>query len=285
MPSTRRSRRTTNEPDHEVALSDRQQPLLTKAEEIELGRRVQAGDKSAIDELVTRNLGLAVDYAMQRKSSSVVGLADLASEACFGLIEAAKRFDPDRGVRFSTYASHWIRCYLANVIQDNMGELRVPRHAQYLLSRLRKAEKSHGKLSVTSEATRLILKITKDQQRWLIHADAAFSASAMKINVMDGEKEDRDNTVDPSMSASERVEIEEENADLHAAIKRLSPTQRQVIRRRFFQHETLDTVGASLGLTCERVRQIQLQGIEKLRGMLKKYADADDDRLTATKTA
>lgn len=268
--TAKRTRRPYTKLDRDVTLSDGNKPLLTREEEIELGRRVQAGDKSAIDELVVRNLRLAVDHSLKRKPTASLGLDDLASTACFGLIEAAKRYDPERDIRFSTYASYWIRCFIGNALQDNRGELRVPRHAQFQLSRLRKAERSHGELLIDSEEVRSILGITPKQQRLMIAANAAFSASAMKINVVDGENEDQDNTVDPAPDACERIETEETNASLHAAINRLSPIQRQVIRRRFFGGETLKTVGASLGITRERVRQIESEGIKRLRAMLEK---------------
>lgn len=279
--TAKRTRRPYTKLDRDVTLSDGDKPLLTREEEIELGRRVQAGDKSAIDELVVRNLRLAVDWAMKRKPTASLGLDDLASTACFGLIEAAKRYDPERDIRFGTYASYWIRCFINNALQDNRGELRVPRHAQFQLSRLRKAERSHGELLIDSEEVRSILGITKGQQQWMVSANAAFSASAMKINVMDGENEDQDNTVDRAPDACERLEDEEASERLHAAINRLPARQQDIIRRRFFGGETLKVIGDTVGITRERVRQIEEEAIAKLRVLLNK----DDVISLATKTA
>lgn len=247
-----------------------QEPLLTAQQEDELTRRVQAGDKCARQRLVECNMRLVINIARNYRHKSVA-LEDLIQEGAIGLMQAAERFDPDRGFRFSTYATHWVRQAIGRAIDNKAKAIRIPAH---VAQSMRRIERERVKLAVElghdptveeiAEAMGITvqkLSTTMCSCQDLLSLDMAIGDSG--ATTLGGLI--KDNGPDPEG----QVISEEVKAELRQIFRELSDRERCVMEMRFqlnggspvFQ----DDVAKEMNITRERVRQIEVQALKKLR--------------------
>jgi len=249
-------------------------PLLTAEEEVYYSRLSLKGDTAARDKMIECNLRLVVKIA-RRYMNRGLALLDLIEEGNLGLIRAVEKFDPERGFRFSTYATWWIRQTIERGLMNQTRTIRLPIHViKELNTYLRAARKLTQELNreATSEdVARLLKKPVKDVEKMFKLADRVSSFDIPMGG--DGERPLLDVIPDDS-SADPASILQDESVIQHldSWLDELDVKQRDVVVRRFglrnHPRGTLEEVGLELGVTRERVRQIQMDALRKLRRIL-----------------
>jgi RNA polymerase sigma-32 factor len=250
-------------------------PLLSPEQELDLTRRVHGNDQSAIDALVAAHGRLIISAAFQFRRYGLP-LGDLIQEGHVGLMRAAARFDPERGVRFSTYATWWIRSSIQEFILRNWsivptGTSAMRKSLFFNLRRLQAQISADGMLP--SEATATIaqhLRASVDAvESMAIRLGARDQSTNAPAGEGDGEWGDilPDTSPNPEDIVVEAREREAVSICLAAALAELSPRERTIIRRRHLLDDgaTLRDLGYEFGISKERVRQIENRALGKLR--------------------
>jgi len=250
--------------------------LLTPKDEAEVARRVQRGDMAARAQMIESNLRLVVKIS-RRYMNRGLALLDLIEEGNLGLIRAVEKFDPERGFRFSTYATWWIRQTIERAIMNQTRTIRLPVHVLKEINvYLRAARYLSQKLDhepTPEEVATLLDKPIEDVKEMfglnerIASVDAPFDSDPDR-SLLDAIADEH--TPDP-----ERIMQDE---DLHGLVQawlnELNDKQREVVERRFGLNNrdiaTLEEVGADIGVTRERVRQIQVEALKRLRVLLEK---------------
>ncbi len=250
--------------------------LLTASEELALARRVRQGDFPSRQKMIERNLRLVVNIA-KHYTNRGMPLLDLVEEGNLGLIHALEKFDPERGFRFSTYATWWIRQNIERAIMNQSRTIRLPVHVikelNSCLRALRHLE-GQGETDPTAEDVAHLLQKPVDEVRRLLSFNERMASLDAPLDV------------DPMLSVGEAIpdeaslmpeEVFQEDERRHrvqAWLRELSEKQRWIIERRFGLNgqeiATLEELADQLALTRERVRQIQVEALQSLRRVLKR---------------
>ena len=246
-------------------------PLLTPREEAELARRARAGDERAFRTLIERNLRLVISVA-KRYQGMGLSFEDLIQEGNLGLLKAVERFDPERGNRFSTYAVHWIRQGVQRAVVDKGRAIRLPVH---MSEKVRKAARAWSGLSVELGREPTLGELA-DELGW-IPEEVRFAfevlPDATSLNRPVGEEEDAPDigefVEDERASGVPEAVIQEiENARLWESLEQMPDRERRIVVRRYGLDDrepaTQPEVGDELGITRERVRQLQRNAERRL---------------------
>ncbi|HET8729960.1 MAG TPA: RNA polymerase sigma factor RpoS [Moraxellaceae bacterium] len=249
-------------------------PLLSAEEEVFFARQARQGIESSRKRMIESNLRLVVKIA-RRYVNRGLTLLDLIEEGNLGLIHAVEKFDPERGFRFSTYATWWIRQTMERALMNQTRTVRLPIHVVKELNiYLRAARELSHKLDhepSAEEIARLLDRPVEDVQRMLGLNERVSSIDAPIAG--DSEKTLAETLADASIpDPASQVQDDDMRVNLDHWLESLPEKQREVLARRFGLrgHEvaTLEEVGEEIGLTRERVRQIQVDGLRRLREMM-----------------
>ncbi len=254
-----------------------QHALLSPEEELRLARRVREGDFAARQTMIERNLRLVVSIA-RHYTHRGVALPDLIEEGNLGLIHALTKFDPERGFRFTTYATWWIRQAVERAILNQARTIRVPAHVVRELNVVLRAQRhleTHmpvdGRETTLEDVAHLLDKPVADIERLLRLQEHVLSLDAP----LDRESGATlaDGLADDEARAPElMLHVAEIESAVGGWLAELNARQRTVIERRYglngYEVATLDLLAQEMGVTRERVRQIQGEALEKLRAKL-----------------
>jgi RNA polymerase primary sigma factor len=246
-------------------------PLLTRDQEAELSRRIQAGDQEAVHHLVCANLRFVVAIAKRYRHQGVA-MSDLVNEGNIALMRAAEKYDHEKGVKFISYAVWWIRQAIVQALSENAHSVRVPVHragAVYRLGRRVNALRQELGREPTQQEVADELRVAPEElEQALPIARAALSFDAPTGD--DSELSLLDIIPDADGESADEPTFENGMMDaVHAAMKILRPREATVLQL-YFGFEggepmTLESIGQRLGITRERVRQIKERGLSRIR--------------------
>lgn len=264
-------------------------PLLTAEEEIYFSRLVQKGDAKARAKMVESNLRLVVKIA-RRYYNRGMEFLDLIEEGNLGLLHAVEKFDPERGFRFSTYATWWIRQTIERAIMNQTRTIRLPIHVlrelNTYLTAARNLMKNQDREPTYQEIADAVNKPVADVQAMMELNERMVSLDSVIGN--DSSSSGTTKTLGDTLSDKNKNDPMDLLADEHlseqleACLGELNEKQRAILCRRFglggYERETLEEVGAALGFTRERVRQLQMGALKALRElMIRKGMTGEED--------
>lgn len=251
----------------------RQIPRLTPEEERELARRCAQGDEEAIRKMVNANLRLVVSVAKEY-SGRGVPLMDLIQEGSIGLLAAARKFDYTRDLRFSTYATKWIRQGVTRCLLNHAGAIRVPVHTA---ERMRKVQAAQAVLrqeqgtEPTAEEIAARVDMPKEKVAELLQLSP--DVCSLDVPVGDEDKSSFGNLLEDLEAPQPQEELvrKELNDAIDRLLSNLTERQRTILRLHFGMEDgvchSLEEIGQKLGISKERVRQVEKQAMDKLQAL------------------
>jgi len=250
-------------------------PLLSAQEEVKFAREAIKGVKASRERMIVSNLRLVVKIA-RRYNHRGMALLDLIEEGNLGLMRAVDKFDPERGFRFSTYATWWIRQTIERALMNQSRTIRLPIHivkelnlylrtARILAQKLDHEPTAQDIAQATGEPIASVQKMLKLNER-ISSVDTPLTSDGAKA-ILDIIPDDDDASPEPQFENTTM------KSDIIHWLELLSAKQREVLARRFgllgYQPSTLEDVGTEIGLTRERVRQIQVEALKRLKEILR----------------
>src|SRR5262249_54202468 len=244
-------------------------PLLTAAEEVELAKRIERGDMAAKERMITSNLRLVVSIAKRYQTQGIT-LGDLVQEGVIGLIRATEKFDWRKGFKFSTYATWWIRQAVQRGVANKARTIRIPVHVVEREQKVSRAERellaSLGRAATDEEvASHSKLPLTQVHE---VRAAARTVASTDAPIGTDGDASLGDLFAAQGPSTEDEADATRRDDAVRRAVAKLPERQRDVIALRFGLvgegPTSLEQIGKQLGLTRERVRQIEAEALRRL---------------------
>ena len=259
-------------------------PLLTKEDEIELGRRIADGDQQALNRLIEANLRLVVSIA-KKYHSTHLSFLDLVQEGNLGLINAAHKYDPSRGNKFSTVATYWIRQAIGRALENSGRTIRLPANIIERANRISTARQQLLQENNGIEPTPQDIADYLDLPIEKVNEVYDYNKETLSLELKVDNDGGNDTTIgdlveDKTFESPLTGIIKEENKNIiDTVLSTLTDKEKDILTRRFGLHsgepQTLEQIGEEYGLTKERIRQIETKAMSKLRNPMRKKMLAD----------